>query len=208
MRTLSFWRREHGTSYSLSAVLVLPLFLLFVLLVIDLCYLMVARFGTQMAALDAARTAATSEGLVPASTVESQANQSARLVLAGFVGNSNEELRTSTTFDFDASQEARDYASAVTRESGLYGNEELFARRHRAAASRVRVTLVADQLTVRATVHYRARLISPLASRFLIGSESGDFPLQASVTLQRELPGGMALGIDYDPVTVPKESNR
>ena len=174
--------RTRGASYSLSVVLVVPLYLSAVLFAGEVGYLLLARQGVQYAAHAAARSASVWD-------TDDQPRRAAVAALAGFVGRPRDAQAGEAGI-------AREYAAA-------HGGEAVRERLFRAAAARTGVTIDRADGQVRATVRVRAPLRFPGASRFLDPDRRPpyEYPLAATVALPAGPAGGF--GIDYAPGGTP-----
>lgn len=200
-------RGRRGASYALPAVVVAPLYLLFILTIFEIGFLMLAGLGTHYAAHAAARSAAVWYDSVPDAEADLRPRQAAWAALAAYAGGSERELASAGAVPPEAVVSAPDFVDAFRRYAG--GSSGAVKRKFLNASARTAVTVerVSDagpRPMVRATVTFRAPLTCPLISRFMDpdGSPPFEYPITAVVTLPAEVPetGGRGIGIGYTPV--------
>jgi Flp pilus assembly protein TadG len=207
---------EQGASYTLSYVMVFPVYLLFVCLVVETSLLMLAKIGTLYAAHAGARSAAVWQWAQPTSARQTRIDQSVRTAMAPFAGFSNRisgappsgsvaqaaeyalALHTYAQASADQSPPPRPY-TRVTPSISRYTTQYLVA------ASRINHEVqrqgTGDDTTIRCTVTYRAPLLIPGAAKILSpsGRAPWDYPITSIVTLPGEPPAtpDEKPGIDY-----------
>jgi Flp pilus assembly protein TadG len=213
--TLRNWRRpnwaelargEEGVSYSLSYVLVIPFFFLFVCIVFETTWLLMAKIGTLIAAHAGARSAVVWSSAQPANLRTTRINQSVWTAMTPFITGSPDGLNVPG----DAFAQSGEYAWAYQSyfSSGdPYANAPFatMARRYLATASRTSWRTQVDNSRpdggLTAIVTYRAPLHIPGAGRILDpdGSPPYEYPITSSATLPNEAPANdsRTLGIDY-----------
>ncbi|HZV06361.1 MAG TPA: hypothetical protein VE999_14875 [Gemmataceae bacterium] len=216
-RALGRWRRprwgvlvrgEEGVSYSLSYILVLPVYLLFVCLVFESTWLLLAKVGTLYAAHAGARSAVVWSSAQPTNLRTTRINQSVWSAMTPFVTGTPSWQGLSG----DAFGQATDYATAYNLYSPASGDPNAqpgfgtMMNRYFAAASRTSWQMQVDtsrpdgDLTV--TVTYRAPLHIPGAARILNpnGQPPNEYSITSSATLPNEAPASAngTLGIDYE----------
>jgi Flp pilus assembly protein TadG len=213
-QTLRNWRRpcwlellcgEEGLSYSLSYVLAFPLYFLFVCMVFEATWLLLAKIGTLYAAHAGARSAIVWSSAQPESKRNTRIHQSVWTAMTPFVTGSSDRLNISA----DASTQSLEYAGAYQsyRSSGdRYANAPFTTTvsRYLTAASRTACQWQVDNPQsgdVTVTVTYRAPLHIPGVARILaLGSTSShEYKITSSATLPNEAPANdsRTLGIDY-----------
>lgn len=200
------WNRERGISYTLPFVLVIPFFLMFMALTVEIAFLLQAKLGTMTASFAAARAAIVWRSAEPAELRESRPRQAAITALAPFVGGRQREIDGAGPIPPDAESQAEDFAVAGARfMPSDTADAEFLKRKVRNAAARAEVTIEAEsqgpRALLRATVRFRAPLYVPVASRFLDRDGTGPFeyPLSATATLPNDAPVSEngTLGIAY-----------
>jgi Flp pilus assembly protein TadG len=199
-------RGEEGVSYSLSYVLLFPFYLLFVCVVFEATWLLLAKVGTLYAAHAGARSAVVwSSAQTRSSDLPTRRiNQSVWTAMTPFVTGEPSLL----DIPADAGGQAGEYVLAykayfTSGDPNADAPVGTLTRRYLAAASRTTWEPPVDQLArVRAggdltlTVTYRAPLHIPGAARVFGGRE---YRIVSSATLPNEAPANDAqtLGIDY-----------
>jgi Flp pilus assembly protein TadG len=217
------FRRQRGVSYSLSFVLVVPIFLTVMLFTVEAGLLLVTRLTVQYAAHQAARAAVVWQSAEPHELADERIKQAAVQSIAPGMGGRQRELDDAGPVPAEARKHATDWAEAVRRyqvpavaaEPGLrrpYSRPytppaaDFLERKYLSAWARttvIRHPPATDHphgpLTV--TVKLRAPLYIPVVSRFLDGDGKPPFeyPLEATATLPNDAPvsDDGTLGIDY-----------
>jgi Flp pilus assembly protein TadG len=213
-QSLRRWRRpcwrellcgEEGLSYSLSYVLVFPLYFLFVCMVFEATWLLLAKIGTVYAAHAGARSAVVWASARPQGKRDTRIRQSVWTAMTPFVTGSPDWLHMSG----DASIQSAGYAGAYRSyyQSGDKYADASFttlASRYLTAASRTSCQWQVDNPQagdVTVTVTYRAPLHIPGVARILGRGSLGsrEYKITSSATLPNEAPAndGKTLGIDY-----------
>jgi Flp pilus assembly protein TadG len=215
--------RDRGVSYSLSVVLIVPLYLTIMITAVELSLLFLARLGTQYAAHAAARSAVVWLHAQPEELREERIRQAATMALAPYTGGRQREVNDAGPPPPWADQNATDFADAVrlfqapAASAGITAKRpydpsrspppaDFLRRKFLSAAARTTVKVeVADatdpHTLVTVTVTFRSPLYFPVASRFLDPDRSAPFeyPLTATVTLPADGPKSKdgTLGIEY-----------
>lgn len=215
------FRRQRGVSYSLSFVLIVPLYLTLMLLAVEAGLLLLTRLGLQYAAHMGARSAVVWQSAQPESLREERIKLAVVQALAGFLGGRQLEL-DGETIPPEADPHATDWADgvgkfqapAVAVEPGLrrpYTRsrtppDAAFLKRKFLSAW-VRTTVELKPPTddphgpLTLTVRVRAPLYMPVVSRFLDPDLKAPFeyPMAATVTLPNDAPLSKdgTLGIKY-----------
>lgn len=220
VQALRRWRRpcwaelargEEGVSYSLSYVMVFPFYLMFLCLVFETTWLLVAKVGTMYAAHAGARSAVVWSSAQPANLRTTRINQAVWTAMTPFVTGSPSWQNLPS----DAPLQAGEYVAAYK----LYntGNNDKYAQASPAilAALATRYLTAATRTTwmpqqfdnvpangpLTVTVTYRAPLHIPGVSKFLDpdGQLPYEYPITSSATLPSEAPANATkfLGIHY-----------
>ncbi len=212
-------RDEEGLSYSLSYVLVFPIYLAFVCMVFTASMLILAKVGTLYAAHAGARSAVVWQTAQPASLREERIQQSVFTAMAPYVSASSRDLLTARSLPpASASQQGLEFVAAYELYS--QGNQQpalrrpyqrqvaspaYLGRKFANAATRTTHSIGGDRnvpggpLTM--TVTYRCPIYIPGANRFL--DTNGFWPYEMEIrsvaTLPNETPmtTSRTLGIDY-----------
>jgi Flp pilus assembly protein TadG len=194
-------RGEEGVSYTLSYVLVLPLYLLFVCVVFEASWLLMGKIGTLYAAHAGARSQVVWASAQPSNLATTRTNQSVWSAMAPFV---SAEPRWRFV-PLEATLQAAEYTAAYR--SNLTPNhpnanvpDSTLGARYLWAASRTSWQAQFDtprKGDVTVTVTYDAPLHIPGAAR--IFSSGRDFTIRSSATLPSEAPVSAdgTLGIEY-----------
>jgi Flp pilus assembly protein TadG len=210
------WRRPHwgelardeaGVSYSLSYVMVFPVFLLFVCLVVETTGLILAKIGTLYAAHAGARSAMVWSSAQPASLRNQRIDQSVWTAMTPFVTGDPNQLPPPPEANAQADQYVlayNAYASAA-KDPNANAPDMTLKGRYLFAASRTTWGPPVEQLlwedNVTFTVTYLAPLHIPGAARLLDpdGKPPYVYPISSTVTLPNEAPtsADRTLGIDY-----------
>jgi Flp pilus assembly protein TadG len=200
-------RDEEGVSYSLSFVLLIPFYLLFVCVVFESTWLLLAKVGTLYAAHAGARSAVVWASAQPANLRTTRINQSVWSAMTPFATGSPSWLGLSG----DAFGDALDYAAAYNLYSpasndpnaqpgfGTMTNRYLTAASRTSWQQQVDTSRPDGDLTV--TVTYRAPLHIPGAARILNPNGSqNEYSITSKATLPNEAPASAngTLGIDYE----------
>ena len=213
-QALRRWRRpcwrellcgEEGLSYSLSYVLVFPLYFLFACMVFEATWLLLAKIGTLYAAHAGARSQVVWSSAQPANLRTTRTNQAVWTAMTPFVTGDPSWLSVPS----EAWAQSGEYVLAYEsyHSSGdKYADAPVttLASRYLTAASRTSWEPQVDKpqsgdLTV--TVTYHAPLHVPGVARILTGwgSASREYKITSSATLPNEAPANKSktLGIDY-----------
>jgi Flp pilus assembly protein TadG len=198
-------RGEEGVSYSLAYVLVIPFYMLFVCVVFETTWLLLAKVGTMYAAHAGARSAVVWKSAQPANLQTPRINQSVWTAMTPFTTGSPSGLNNI----FEALGQAADYELAY----GLYSRASSDAnakpglgtmgKRYLNAASRTTCDVGSPQPdgTLTVTVTYRAPLHIPGAARILnpSGWWTNEYAIRSTAKLPNEAPASAngTLGIDY-----------
>ena len=216
-RTLRCWRRprwaelargEEGLSYSLSYMLVFPLYLLFVCMVFETSLLLVAKIGTVYAAHAGARSAVVWSSAKPESKRNARIYQSVWTAMTPFVTGNPSWTRVPPVALSELGNQSGEYVGAYqvyqrgSNDPNANAPLPTLGSRFLTAASRT--IYVADDnaqtgdLTL--TVTYRAPLHIPGAASILArGATLNEYEIKSSATLPSEAPANdsRTLGIDY-----------
>jgi hypothetical protein len=215
-------RRQRGVSYSLSFVLVVPLYLTIMLFAVEAGLLLITRIGVQYAAHQAARAAVVWQSAEPADLRQERMNQAAWQSMAPFIGGRQQELDDAGPVPAEAYDHAPDWAAgvrkymepAVAAEPGLQRpytrphtppDASFCLRKYLCSAARTTVEVTsagsAPHGPITVTVRVRAPLYIPVVSRVLDPDRSAPFeyPLEVTVTLPNDAPVSKdgTLGIKY-----------
>ncbi|HEY7314767.1 MAG TPA: TadE/TadG family type IV pilus assembly protein [Gemmataceae bacterium] len=213
-RSLRRWRRprwaelargEDGVSYSLSYVLVLPILLLFVCIVFETTWLLLAKVGTLYAAHAGARSAVVwSSANTSASDLPTQRiNQSVWMAMTPFATGDPKLLAEPKGAVEPSIQYAAAYwlYSQASKDPDAHAPLTTMSKRYLNAASRTTWASQIDKSrpdgAVTVTVTYRAPLHIPGAAR-LFGN-GRDYVIVSKATLPNEAPANdkRSLGIEY-----------
>jgi len=211
---------EEGVSYSLSYVLVFPLLFLFVCIVFESTFVLMAKVGTLYAAHAGARSTLVWSSAQPAEVRADRIGQSVRTAMAPFASASAIDITRSGNNPAAYLGEASDFATAYLAYSSKSAAQPSTLRRPyartnatlpvlltRYLSGAVRTTYTIEKLDatpegdIRFVVTYRAPLHIPGASRILAPNRATplDFPIRSQAILPdaapRSIEGG--LGIDY-----------
>lgn len=200
---------EDGAAYTLSYVMVIPLYVLFMCLVVETTLVILAKFGTNYASYAAVRSAIVHYTNKDLPTAESWAQRAAVKAFVPFA-NGVEELGSTVSADpeVDAYWQAyREYATKPASERYIRA-KYAYARKHLAAD--LELEPVGEQskdepwladMTVK--VRYRYSFHVPIVGRLLgqTDSQGTYYMVHSAATLQSEAPKNeqQALGIDYEP---------
>ncbi len=210
------WRRpnwgrlaagEDGVSYSLSYVLVMPVFLLFVCIVFEVTWLLLAKIGTLYAAHAGARSAIVWSSAKPESLRTARINQAVWTAMTPFATGDPSGGSLSGDAYWQAQQFSWAYGSFVRAGGDPYANSpaNTIVKRYYSAASRTTWNPPVEQLlwenNVTFTVTYRAPLHIPGVARLFDpdGAPPYEYPISSTATLPNEAPvsSDRTLGIDY-----------
>jgi hypothetical protein len=212
-RALRRWRRprwtelahgEEGVSYTLSYVLVIPFYMLFVCLVFEATWLLLAKVGTLYTAHAGARSAVVWSSAQPVNLRTKRIKQSVWTAMTPFV-TGGPSWRNAP--DGDAFGQAQEYAAAyrlyfTSGDPNAKAPWATLTNRYLTAASRTTYEINPQpngDLTV--TVTYRAPLHIPGAARILNpnGLPQNEYRIMSSATLPNEAPVSAdgTLGIEY-----------
>jgi hypothetical protein len=216
-------RRDRGVSYSLSVVMIVPLYMMVMICAFELALLMLARLGTQYAAHAAARAAVVWVDALPEELRDERIHQAAVMNIAPYTGGRQREVDDAGPPPAWAAEFATDFADAVrvfeapAAQAGITATRPytpsrtppdggFLRRKFLSAAARTTVTVEPFDRTdphapIAVTVTFRAPLYFPVVSRFLDPDRSAPFeyPLTATVTLPADGPKSKdrTLGIEY-----------
>lgn len=200
------WSAERGVSYSMPFVLIIPFYLTFMVMTVEVAFLMQAKLGTMAAAHAAVRAAKVWHLAEPATLAEARIRQAAFTTLAAFTGGRQAEIDAAGPIPADAEAGAADYAEAGNGSLQSHAvDDEFLRRKYRHAAARAELHVerpTADPRgLIRITLRFRAPLYVPVASRFLDpdGRAPFEYPLSATATLPADGPVSRdrKLGINY-----------
>ena len=217
VQALRRWRRprwaelargEEGVSYSLSYVLVFPFYLLFVCLVFETTWLLLAKVGTMYAAHAGARSAVVWASAKPDNLRTTRINQSVWTAMTPFVTGSPSWL----SVQGDAFGQSLEYAAAYdfyvsSDDPNAKPPFTTLTNRYLTAASRTtwsppNFNNVPANGDLTLTVTYRAPLHIPGAVRILSTNvwAQNEYAITSSVTLPNEAPASAdgTLGIEYE----------
>jgi hypothetical protein len=208
---------EEGASYMLSYVMVLPFYLLFVCLVVEASFLLVAKIGTLYAAHAAARSAVVWQWAQPEDLRLTRTSQAVYTAMAPFSPSARRYF--DRPLPPGALQQAAEWVAAY-RMAAAAANAQAGPRRpylraeeppqqlmqhYLVASVRTTCKLEIDRSrpdgNIRCTVTYRAPLYIPGSARILDpdGKWPYEYPITSTATLPVEgprTPQG-TLGIDY-----------
>lgn len=213
------WRRprwkqlahgEEGVSYTLSYVLVFPFFFLFVCVVFEATWLLVAKIGTMYAAHAGARSAVVWASAKPENLRTSRINQSVWTTMTPFVTGDPNWLKVPSEA-FGQSAEyilAYDLYVRGSNDPNAKPAAKTLLNRYLTAASRTTWQPSVDQLAkvpsggdLTFTVTYRAPLHIPGAARVLNrkGGPRNEYLVTSTAKLPNEAPASAdgTLGIEY-----------
>ncbi|MBX7106959.1 MAG: hypothetical protein K1X57_23010 [Gemmataceae bacterium] len=205
--TIRRLNRQHGVSYSLPFVLVIPFYLTFMAMTVEVAFLLQAKLGTMAAAHAAGRAARVWLSAQPVELREQRIRQAAWTRLASYIGGRQHEIDVAGPVPAEAESGATEYAQAAGRYLGNTQSDEAFLRRkyrHAAARAEVRVEVASNdpRAMIKVTVRFRAPLYVPVASRFLDPDMRAPFeyPMTATATIPNDAPLSESgtLGIEYD----------
>lgn len=209
---------ELGASYTMSYVFVIPLYMLFVCVVVETTLLLVAKVGTMYAAHAGARARIVWENMRPTHLADERTRQAIFGAMAPFTSSVPKHLKLSKppraevqAGEFvlayklyakaaeDQPAPWRPYRRSNPSYSKLY-------MRFMVAASRTTFTYELDRSKpdglLRFKVTYKAPLYVPGSARILDpdGFWPYDYPIHSTVTLPNEAPfnASRTLGIDYE----------
>ena len=169
-RWIELARGEEGVSYTLSYVIVFPVYLLFVCVVFETTWLLVAKVGTMYAAHAGARSAIVwnSAAAVNSPTTQTnRINQAVWTAMTPFVTGGPQVVLTS---DVEASRQSGDYVKAYQKyfssgDANANAPVATLTNQYLTAASRTTCTINIDKSApdgnLTATVTYRAPLHIP-----------------------------------------------
>lgn len=214
-------RDEAGVSYSMSYVLVVPVYLFFLCMVFNASMILLAKVGTLYAAHAGARSAVVWQTAKPESVRQARIDQSVFTAMAPFVSASLRDAVTAGRIPSLATERQGEelyeaytaYAAAGRNQPGLlrrpYPRQQAtrgyILRKYNNAALRTTYTIDGDPnnpggpCTV--TVTYRSPIYFPGLNRFL--TRTGGWPYTIEVksvaTIPNEAPATAdhTLGIDY-----------
>jgi hypothetical protein len=209
---------EEGASYTLAYVMVIPIYLLFLCLVVEASLLLIAKVGTLYAAHAGARSMVVWDSMPPTELRDERSRQAVFTAMAGFTSSSPRHLRFS--IPPKAFQQAAEfvlvykmYSRASESQPGprrpytrINPTARKLFQRYLVAASRTTIRYDVDRSNpegpIRCTVTYLAPLYIPGSARILDpdGSAPYDYPIVSIVTLPNEAPisADGTLGIEYE----------
>lgn len=201
------WRRilhrEEGAAYSLSYVLVFPVYVLIVCLVIETSLILVVKMGTVHAAYAAARSR-----IVWSTTRPGPADEKSRLaavhVMTGFASSQRVHARGAGIPSTFTTAGVR-FLQAYSRYSLQPAPAPYVIAKYQFAARATRVQTRSENGDIVATVRYDMPLHVPGIARFLgrpapwAGANFHVYPVVSTVRLQEEAPRNpqKSLGIAY-----------
>lgn len=208
---------EDGASYMLSYVMVIPFYLLFVCLVVEATFLLVAKIGTLYAAHAAARSAVVWQWAQPANLRDSRTNQAVFTAMAPFSPSARRYFDRAAPAGAlqQASEWVYAYRMSAAGAVAQAGPRRPYTRTEESPQQLMQHYLVASVRTtcrieidrtrpdgnVRCTITYRAPLYIPGSARILDpdGRWPYEYPITSVATLPAEGPYTQTgtLGIDY-----------
>jgi hypothetical protein len=200
-------RSEHGVSYTLTYVMVFPLYVFLVCLVVEATLILVVKMGTVYGAYAAARSRIVWQPANP-SVADKKMHAAAVHAMTPFASSNPQHFKKIGATDQSANG-ARDYALAYNKYANKSRDPDYliakFSYAHK--ATHVHATPAAPNqpnspITVKLT--YRMPLHVPGVTRFLANNAQDDFPTRAitsSATIPNEAPDNPTrkLGIEYAP---------
>ncbi|HEV8066795.1 MAG TPA: hypothetical protein VGP76_03595 [Planctomycetaceae bacterium] len=207
-------REENGASYTVSLVMVLPVFSLLISIIVESTLMLVVKIGTVYAAYSAARSAIVwSAAEPPDSTMPTKA---AVWAMTPFASSSKQHVDAYGTLAEVGMQDALVYYGIYKLYTGGSASEEYVTSKYKFANMATHVTVNSTSrpdpsgsgqgADLAATVEYEMPLHVPGIGR-LLGSQ-GSYPLNnfftrkisSTVILEEELPqsDNQTLGVPYD----------
>ncbi len=198
---------EHGAAYSLSVVMVVPIYALMMCLIVESAFMMAAKTGTVYAGFAAARTAIVwSSATKDKKKVEKQVKEAAYRSFTPFASGTKASVldlphaakATLFTGKLEAYKLLAGHESPVSMT--VLGKKHVNARRFLKVKVKKHPQAWDDDITV--DLEYRFRFNVPGVGR-LLGKRNFDghyyFPIRTEVTLQNEGPQNddQTLGIGY-----------
>lgn len=205
------FRDEDGAAYSLSYVLVFPIYLLLVMLVIQVTFILIVKLGTVYAAYAAARSQIVWNTMVDdRSQVNEKSRQAAVQVMAGYSTSWNSHLRQAGVLPSFRAEEYFQIYRTIYNASG--GARRVIVNKYRWAEWATNVSAERKVLgepwiaDIKATVTYKMPFHIPAIGRFMgrreIGPGGSYFVIEvtSSATLQDEAPQNnrLKLGLQYE----------
>ena len=199
---------QEGASYTLGFVLTVPLYLLFVLMILESTMLLMTKIATVYSACAGARSMVVWHNF-DENLAEQRRRQAVVSALTPFVVATDSQGSQSGSSRPDATQESRDYVAALESYSGVSADRLKVQRRYRRVDARTQLTVentVDEHSTaqlVAVTVRYRAPLFVPVVARLL--DQDGVYPYERIVTSTFTMPleqirsDDGTLGIYYQP---------
>jgi len=209
-RTSQLVSDETGAAYSMSFVLLIPLYLLFCGLMLEITFLIIAKIGTVYGAYAGARSAAVWDGIDAPELAAMRLHQAVCSGIAPFAVSAGFDPAASNSspagLSFHMFEAADDYAAAMQKSAQHQHLDSSELVRHYLRVCH-RVT-VDRQLKSRngkheaiITVDYRAPLIFPGVARLFDQDHRRpyDYQLTATIHMIRSVPvsSNQTLGIDY-----------
>jgi hypothetical protein len=212
----SVFKGEDGAAYSLSYVLVFPIYVLLVVLVIECTLILVVKLGTIYAAYAAARSQIVWSSVDDSAAVKARADRAAIHAMVPF-SSSWEQHARQAGIDTVAPVQGEEYFFVYNMVAdGPAEDRRYIANKHRWAAFATSVKYVRTLLgggdkpwfaDIKATVEYRMPLHVTWVGRFLgqrfVGPRGGYYlySITSSVTLQDEAAQNdkMTIGFRYVP---------
>lgn len=195
-----FVRGEEGAGTTISYLMVVPIFIVTMMLILETCFMLLARVGVGYAAFAAARSAIV---LGEQANAQASVRQAAVSAFTPFASS----LRTTAG---KAAADGQDYVTAFEEEArrrgAVTGNMRYVARQHADAAGNVTVAVRRIprgepwEEDVEITVSYAYPFVMPLVGRLLGAlSAGGVFRLRGVAVLGMEHPENpeRKLGIAY-----------
>ncbi len=206
-RTLrAFHADENGAAYTLTYVMVIPIYLVAFCFVVETTFMMVAKLGTNYASFAAARTAIV---WLPFGG-EEKIELAAKRAFVPFASG----IQPSRSGRWTESSDRQEYLQAYRKycqQIGVPTNYLQFIARkydysHEAIRASTKLTDHVDKWDedISVTVHYEYPFSVPLVGRLMGRHKAGDrfvYDIQSTSTLQVENPQNdeKSLGIDYVP---------
>lgn len=196
-------RDERGAAYSLGYVMTIPFYLVFILLVIETTFLLVAKTGTVYAAYAGARTAIVWGSATTPADAEARVQRAARQAMIPFAsGTGSRGKNMSQGAATGRTRELLDiYQGRTSRPGSLtyFLSKADYVNRATVTTSGPPATSDAD---LRVTIDYPYRFNVPGIGQVL-GRLGGDgayfYPIRSTIALQSEAPQNaeQTLGIRY-----------
>lgn len=200
--------KQQGVSYTLGFVLTIPVYLLFVLMILETTVLLMTRIATVYAACAGARSNVVWHNFNQ-ELAEQRCQQAVVSALTPFVVATDSEGSQSGTARPEVAQESREYVSALQSFAGDNVDSHKVQLRYRRVDARTELAIErsTDEVTqaplVTVTVRYQAPLFVPGVARLL--DHDGRYPYERVVTSKFTMPleqirsDDGTLGIAYQP---------